>query len=244
MSVLDAIFRKPDPQQQQQQQPAQQGSQHAQNNPTVPNAKNSPEINPPSDTPDAKSPNAEFADLWKMEPTQQGQEPNFKLNPEQLSQVTSKLDFAKSVSQEDLAKITQGGPEAVQALINVMNTFGRNVFATNAQFASGLTESGYRMAQESINTGLPTLVQRQFAQNELFSSNSKLRDPALKPLVMAIQSQITQRYPNATPSEVNTMVEKYFNETVGSAFRKEDPQQQTTNQQQGGGNFDFSSFLG
>lgn len=242
MSVFD-LFRKNAPQQGQQQPQPQGESAHITNNPTVPNSTNTPEQNPTPQNPDPKSPNAEFADLWKMEPTQTNQAPNFRIDPKQLSQVTGNMDFAKSVSRDDLAKIVQGGEEAVAALVNVMNAVGREVFTTNAQFSSHMTEAGYNTAQQAINQGLPNLVKKQFTQNELFQANPKLRDPALQPLVMAIQSQITQKYPNASAGEVNSMVDKYFSDVVAKSFSKGDQGQQSQGQSGAPSNYDFSSFL-
>ena len=243
MSVFD-LFRKNPPQQQGQQPPQGQdgNNPHVTNNPTVPNSTNTPEQNPSASNPDPKSPNAEFADLWKMEPTQQNQAPNFRIDPKQLSQVTGNMDFSKSVSRDDLAKIVQGGEEAVGALVSVLNSVGREIFSTNAQFSSHMTEAGYNTAQQAINQGLPNLVKKQFTQNELFAANPKLRDPALQPLVMAIQSQITQKYPNASAGEVNGMVDKYFNDVVAKSFNK-DGQGQSQNQSGPVANYDFSSFL-
>ena len=88
------------------------------------------------------------------------------------------MDFSRSVSREDLAKVAQGGEEAIGALVNVLNNFGREVFSMSAQFSSHMTESGYNTAQQVLNTGLPNLVKKQVTQNELFQSNPKLRDPA------------------------------------------------------------------
>ena len=243
MSVFD-LFRKnaPADQNQQQSQPQPPQNQHVQGNPTIPNNTNTPEQIPTPTNPDPKSPNAEFQDLWKMEPTQQNQAPNFRIDPKQLSQVTGNMDFSKSVSRDDLAKIVQGGEEAVGALVSVLNSVGREIFSTNAQFSSHMTEAGYNTAQQAINQGLPNLVKKQFTQNELFAANPKLRDPALQPLVMAIQSQITQKYPNASAGEVNGMVDKYFNDVVAKSFNK-DGQGQPQNQSGSVANYDFSSFL-
>ena len=59
---------------------------------------------------------------------------------------------------------------------------------------------------------------------------------------MAIQSQITQKYPNASAGEVNGMVDKYFNDVVAKSFNK-DGQGQPQNQSGSVANYDFSSFL-
>lgn len=244
MSIFD-MFKGKAPEQAQQQQPQQQqlnnsGGQHIQNNPTVPNANNSPQQVPTPQNPDPQSPVANFNDLWKMEPTQPNQTPNFKIDPQQLASVSSKLNFASSISPDDLAKITAGGDGAVGALMNVLNTFGQNIFSTSAQFSSQMTESGYTSAQQAIDRGLPSIVNQQLGRNELFQSNPNLSSPEVKPLVMAIQNQIQQKYPNAAPGEVNSMVEKYF-QRVGQVFQKEDPNAAAASKQNA--NFDFSQFL-
>lgn len=244
MAIFD-IFR-PQPQgqpQQQGQQPQQptSGNPHVDANPMVPSANNTPQQQPTPQDPEPKSPNAEFAELWKIEPTASNQTPNFKIDPAQLNKVSSQMNFAKNVRQEDVAKIMQGGEEAVGALMNVLNAVGRDVFAMNAQFTSNMAESGYQAAQSSINSGLPNLVKQQFTRNELFESNPKLREPAMQPLVLAIQSQISQKYPNATAAEVNSMVDKYFNEVVAKSFAPE-PQRDTQQALQDEA-FNFASFL-
>lgn len=237
MAIFD-IFRKPEQPQQAPQQ--SEASSHVQNNPMIPDSSNSPQQVPTPENPAPESPVAKFDDLWTMEPTQPNQAPNFKLDPQHLSKVSSQMDFSRAVSQEDLSRIAQGGEEAVGALINVLNTVGRSIFSMNAQFTSHMTEQGYNTAQQAIDAGLPNLVKKQFSQNELFQTNPKLKEPALQPLVMAIQSQVAQKHPNATPSEVNAMVNQYFTEIVGKSFAPEQDRQQQTAQNQ---SFDFSSFI-
>ncbi len=238
MAIFD-IFKSKQPEQQAQQQPV--GNSHIQNNPMIPDNTNTPAHQQTAENPNPESPLDKFNDLWKMEPTQGNQAPNFRIDPEQLGKVTSQMDFSRSVSQQDLEQIVNGGEEAVGALMNVLNGVGRQIFSMNAQFTSHMTEQGYSTAQQAIDAGLPNLVKKQFSQNELFQSNPKLKEPALQPLVMAIQSQVAQKYPNATPSEVNAMVDQYFTEVVGKSFTKEDPKAQS--QAASSANFDFSSFI-
>ena len=228
MSIFQQIFGKQQPQQpaaSQQQQQAQNGQQHVNNNPTVPNQSNQM---PPNNAaqPGDESPTDKFKDLWQNTPNASADNtPNFRLNPETLAQHTQKMDFTRSVNGDDLQKIAAGGQEAVDALKNILNGVGRDIFSNTAQFSSHMTESGYRVAQQSIDKGLPDIVRRQMSSQELYQANPKLRDPAMQPLVSAIQMQISQKYPNATPAEVNGMVSEYLGSVVAPAFSKEDPAQ-------------------
>jgi len=241
MSIFD-MFRGNNQQPQQQQQQAQQqapaADQHVQSNVTVPNQNNTVQQQPTAQNPNPQSPTDKFADLWKMESQPNQATPNFKLNQEQLQKVAGSMDFSKSVSQEDLSKVVQGGEEAAVALKNILQSVGRDVFGMAAQFSSHMTESGYRVAQESIDKGLPNMVRKQLTSQELYAANPKLRDPALQPLVGALQSQFADKHPNATPTEINAMVSEYLGSTVASAFAPAPTQQQ--NQP---GQADFSGFL-
>lgn len=243
MSVLDKIFGKPQqPVQQQQQMPQQQQSNpHVANNQTVPGTAANPAQttagNPGEQT---QSPNDKFAKLWDTAPKQGEAAPNFKINPEQLKQVTSGMDFSRSINREDLAKVAQGGEEAVAALSSILNNFGKELFNTNAQFTSHMTESGYNTAAQLINRDLPSAVTKQMSAQELYTQNPKLRDPALQPLVSALQHQFSSQHPNATAQEINSLVTEYLGGTVAGAFAKPEPAPK-----QGGNNAqsDFSGFL-
>lgn len=238
MSILQTLFNRGNTQQQ---QPTPAANPHVRGNPTVPNG-NEPAANPNPQTQQTQSPTDNFKDLWSNVTQPTNQAPNFKLNPEQLAQVTGKMDFTKSVSRDDLAKIAQGGEGAIEALGNVLNTFGREVFGASAQFSSHMTESGYQSASRVIDSGLPSAIKRQLTEQHIYESNPKLKDPALQPLVGAIQSQFTQKYPNASAAEINNLVSQYMTEVVAGAFAKEAPaptSQQTSNSAAA----DFSSFL-
>ena len=70
-----------------------------------------------------ESPDDKFKDLWKNEPTdpnKQSQEPA-GLTPQQMLEAAAKVDFAKVLDKDILAKITAGGEEATQALVQALN---------------------------------------------------------------------------------------------------------------------------
>ena len=233
MSILD-IFRPAAP-------AAPAANPHVANNPQVPSANNSPQQQPTQSNPNPESPTDKFKDLWNTTPnSSENSNPNFQLAPEQLNKVASGLNFTQGISQEAVAKVAAGGEEAVQALGEILNVFGQNIFKTNAQFTSNLTEAGYGAAQKQLNSNLPTLVKQQLSTSELFTANPALRDPAIQPVVRALHSQLTQQHPEATPAEINGMLSDYMGR-LGGAFNKADPT--ATEKAKGEENFDFSSFL-
>jgi len=218
----------------------QQTDPHLANNKTVPNG-TEPVVNDPSNPGNkSESPTDKFKDLWNTSNQPTNQAPNFKLDPTKLAETLNTMNFTKNIPREELSKIAQGGEAAIEALGNVLNSFGREVFGASAQFSSHMTESGYQSASKVIDTGLPGAIKRQLTEQQLFQSNPKLKDPALQPLIGALQSQFTTKFPNASPTEIQDLVAEYMTTVVGGAFAKEEPAAQQTRgvQQQ-----DFSSFL-
>lgn len=237
MSILSTLFSsKPAA-------PAPTENQHVQNNPTVPSGNNVPATPVSGEPQNGQSPTDQFKDLWSTPPTQQGnQAPNFQLTPEQLSGVTSKMNFASGISQDQFAKVAAGGQEAAQALADIVNQVGRQAFTASAQFSSNLTEAGYNTANQRIGAALPTLVTNHLAKDSLYQANPKLRDPAIQPMVEALQSQLQMKNPNATPQEINASVNAYFErvqQVIGAPAAAANAQAASTQADFG----DFSSFL-
>lgn len=219
----------------------QQPNQHVQGNQTIPTGQE-PAANPNKQTEQTVSPTDKFKELWSTPATPTNEAPNFKLNPEQLGKVTGTMDFTKNISREDLGKIAQGGEGAIEALGNVLNNFGREVFSASAQFSSHMTESGYQSASKVIDSGLPSAIKKQLTEQHLYQANPKLKDPALQPLIGALQSQFTTKFPNASPSEIQDLVSEYMTTVVGGAFAKEDAAAVAAQKKQAA-TPDFSSFL-
>lgn len=245
MSFISNIFTSkpaaPAQQPAQQQQQAAPANPHVANNPTIPNGNNVPATTATSEPANGQSPTDNFASLWSTPTQQQGnQQPNFKFAPDQLNQVASKMDFTQGLNPETLTKIQQGGPESVQAFMDALNHVGRQAFTQSATLSSHLTEQGYQAGTQSVNKSLPNLVNNHLAKDALFNSNPALRDPALQPLVSAVQLQIQQQHPNATPAEINSAVQAYFAGPVAKAFAPAPKQDKASN---GTDSFDFSSFM-
>lgn len=242
MSIISQLFGGSKAQgQQQQQQPQQPQNPHVSGNPTIPTGAE-PAANPSPQTQQTQSPTDKFKELWSTTNQPTNQAPNFKLDPAQLSKVSGSMDFTKNISREDLTKIAQGGAEAVEALGNVLNSFGREVFGASAQFSSHMTESGYNSASGIIDKGLPGAIKRQLTEQHIYQANPKLKDPALQPLIGALQSQFSAKHPNASAQEINDLVSEYMTTVVGAAFTKEDPQVAAAQQSQNAA-ADFSSFI-
>lgn len=163
------------------------------------------------------SPTEKFKDLWDPVKTEEGKEPQQSqgLTPEKMLEAAGKVDFRKVLDQESLAKIKNGGDEAVGALADLLNKTAQTVYGQSTVVAQKLVENAVNEARAEFASQLPNLVRRQSAQEALLNENPAFKDPAVAPVVAAIQSQLQTKYPKATANELNEMAREYFKTAAG-----------------------------
>ncbi|MFZ1301765.1 MAG: hypothetical protein WAQ27_04315 [Candidatus Microsaccharimonas sp.] len=195
-------------------------------NPTNNPAQNQPPAQPASSTvtapngtvpadgnkPGEQSPTAKYADLWEPPKTEEPKpgEQSQALTPEKMLEAASKVDFRKVLDQESLAKIQAGGPEAVGALADLLNKTGQTVYGQSVVVSKRLIDDAVQQARTEFMKELPSLVRRQTAQEALISDNPAFKDPAVAPVVAAVQAQMQAKFPKATASELNEMAREYL----------------------------------
>lgn len=219
-------------------------NQHVANNPLVPNENNTQQqLDPNTGKPLAiDPPMSKFADFFKVTPSNDANKPpSFELNPETFNAQLAQMDFASEAFTPELsAEILKGGPEAIKAMTTVMNQVGRNSFAKAAQFTSKATEFGYTQSKKSIATDLPSQLRKQATVSSLYDVHPNLRNPAVQPLVEMTTANLVEKYPNATPGEIQNLLVEYFDGVGGLFSRPEDPN--TISQQNKSAGYDFSNF--
>jgi hypothetical protein len=83
--------------------------------------------------------------------------------------------------------------------------------------SSQLTKKAVEDAVAATRATLPDLLREQGAQNHMRETNPLFSNPAVKPVIEAARSQLLQKYPNATHSEITGMVNDYIR-AMGTAF--------------------------
>lgn len=216
MSLMERIFgTRPQPQPQNpaptnnlQKNPAPQQVPQ-QNQQTAPNGV----VPAGSDMPPADgSPTDKFADLWdpiKQDGSKTGQEPE-GLTPEKMLEAASKVDFKRVLDQDSLAKIQAGGPEAVQALAELLNKASQTVYGQSTVVAQKLMEAQEARLKKEFAEQVPNLVKKHTMRDTFLAENPAFKKPSVAPVVEAIQSQLAQKYPKATTSELNSMAKEYL----------------------------------
>lgn len=220
-SVMHKIFGAPQTQTAppQQQTPAGPPASNNPNNNPAPAAPHSSEGTAPNGTVppggnegNKESPDDKFSKLWETTPTdpnKQSQEPT-GLTPQQMLEAAAKVDFAKVLDKDILAKITAGGEEATQALVQALNKVSQQTYAQTVLVTDKLITAQVQKAQEDFALKVPDLVKRQRVQDDLIKDNPAFKDPAVAPVVGLIQNQLAEKFPQATADEISAMAREYF----------------------------------
>jgi hypothetical protein len=184
-------------------------------------------------------PLSDFSKLWDNDPpdpnNQQPQQPTTYLPPidqNRFNQMLGQLDFTRNVTPEQKAALAAGGESAVQTMMEVVNMATRNAFAMGFQGTQRLIETGLGTAKDRFTADIPNYVKEQMSLDGLTSSNPIMRDPAYSKLVTDVRGQIQQKHPKATPSQVETAVNKYFDDMVGKLSQAKTQNSQVSNEDQ------------
>lgn len=257
MSIMDKIFgsfgnnqQQPAPQQQQIPQgagagnpgniPPQSANAATPGNGTVPAAGANPPANnePPKD----QSPLDAFSDLWKNEPIPEGQQqaPNmFNVDPQKLMEAASKVDFAKVITPDQMQAITAGGEGAVKAFAESMNKVSQAVYAQSAMASTKIVEQAIKQAETKFAEQVPALIKKHQVSDSLRTENPALSHPAAQPLIQALESQLTVKFPSATVAEIRQMATDYISSFASAAIpKKEEPASKSSKKET-----DWSGFL-
>ena len=159
----------------------------------------------------AKSGLDAFADIWNTTAGAGAQgQPLFNVSQDKLMEAARKQQFNTGVTPEMMAKVTAGGPEAVQAMVEMMNTMAQNVYAQSAHASTQLITGALDKSQFAKQGDIDTRVKALGLENNLRAENPMFSHPAAKPMLESIQSQLLVKFPNATQSELTTMAKDYL----------------------------------
>ena len=190
--------------------PAPQGSQDI--NPTVPNNNNLPlKVDATTDSGVAKSPLDNFKDIWQTVPINDNSAPfTFNADPAKIALAAKSLDFSKVIPVETMTAISKGGTEAATAFAQAMNLVTQAAYAQSAQVSTKLAETAVAEMQKKILAQLPNLVKQQQVNDALRTNNPLFENPAVAPIMEALQMQLTAKNPTATADQIREHAEAYL----------------------------------
>lgn len=226
--------------------------------PAQPAASNNPANNPPPQEPHSSQvtqtngvvppeankepapPLDQYKDLWQPTPTDpNAPQTDDRIDPQKLMEAASKVDFSKLLDQATLSKVVKGGEDAVGALAEILNKQSQTVYGQSMVVTSRIVEEAVAKAQEQFAAKLPSLIKSQNVNESLFSENPAFNNPAVAPVIHAIQTQLTQKYPKATSSELTKMAKEILS-GAAQTFAPPAPATQTKGKKEE----DWSAYLG
>lgn len=161
-----------------------------------------------------KSPLDQYKELWenpKQDPDAPEPKPaNNLLDPNKLKEIVSKTTLTPNLTPEQVKAISEGGEGAVAAMQEAMNSTAQQTMVQSTLIANKLITDAVKRASEAQKAEISDLVRQSATTNSLVESNPIFSDPAVKPMVDAAQSQLSIKYPNATPSEITKMTQDYI----------------------------------
>lgn len=188
---------------------------------TIPDP-NAIEIDPATGKPKVKAkvsddPLMDFTKLWEdtpVDPKNPKPDPNAgylpKIDAAKLNALIGGMDFTKDVKQEDMAAIVAGGEGAAKALANIVNQATRQSMLVAFHSSQRLIESGLATAKGRFLSEVPGHVQDTMVRDGLTSSNPFMSDPEFGPMVESIRQTFQEKYTKATPKQIETAVNGYF----------------------------------
>ena len=191
------------------------------------------------------SPLAQFSDLWQPAANNPANSPSIFANvdPKKLMEAASKTDFSRVITPEVRQAISQGGEQGSAAFMQAMNQMSQTVFAQSAMATSKIVEQALEAQQKKFQDMLPGIIKQHTVSDNLRSENPIFNDPAVRPLISAMEHQFAQKHPNATASELTAMAKQYVS-GLGQVFN---PTQVNTggnsNNSQITGDTDWSKFI-
>lgn len=166
------------------------------------------------------------------------QAPEFKLDPEVLSKVSSGMDFTRGVNPELLQKATSGD---VNSLMEIIKAVGQNAYRASIEHNTALTGT-YLDQRSSFDQGrVQGNVRQQLTQAEL-AQTPNYEHPVIKNELNRIASQYARANPDASPQSIAKAAQNYINELYSAM----NPQQQggdSSNAGGGDGNVDWTKYL-
>lgn len=184
-------------------------------------------------TPDANaaqqagvSPMDSFKDLWQPVAKVEGNEPQplFNVDAAKISEAASKANFAAGVSPETVAAALKGDASAFSLAINQAS---QQAFAQATIASTKLIEQALASHGKNQEANISGLVKRNMVADSL-ATNPLYQHEATRPLLNALEAQLSAKHPNATAAQITEHAQRYISEFAQIASGKPQPTAEET----------------
>lgn len=159
-----------------------------------------------------KSPLDGFKDLWHTDPKAKPAAkltPDFAIDPAKIMETVKGQDFTAHLDKATLAKAAAGNDsEALAAIINQSVQAGV-ALATTASMKN-LEQVLQAQNDKFFKEVLPQELRKHSISSTVRADNPAYSDPALQPLVKALEQQLAVKHPTATPDQITAFTKDYL----------------------------------
>lgn len=186
------------------------------------------DVNAAAELAAAEAAKPKHADLWVAPTKVEGAEPEFdpnnifSLDADSMAKAVGQINFAESVTADQLAAISAGGDEAVKAFAQAMNSVSQNVMTKSTMTAAKMIERAMSQGAGAMNRQVDKQVKHQQVSSQLQEINPALSSPLAAPIIDGIRTQLINKYPMATSSEITKLAQEALQEFVGIAAGKKE----------------------
>lgn len=138
----------------------------------------------------------------------EAQAPEFKLDPKVLDEVSSKMDFAKTVDPALLQKAQTGD---ASAMMQLMQSVSQNAYKAALEHSSALTGTYLNQRQTFDNDRVNAGVRQQLTHQAL-AGTPNYDHPVIKQELNAKAAQFAKANPDMPPQEIAKAAQKYIND--------------------------------
>lgn len=152
-----------------------------------------------------KSPLDGYAKLWETADTD-GKPLSLttpiNADPAKLLAAAKTVDFTKAISPELLEKASKGDAASLSELVNqaAQTGYAQSALATTKILEAALNQQATKFQNEVM----PEILRRHSIGRDLRTENPIFDNPALKPMLSELETQLAIKYPNASAAEVSS----------------------------------------
>lgn len=174
-------------------------------------------------------PMEKFKDLWAPVVKPEGAPADFNpsqifnLDPKTMQEAVGNINFAEGITPEQLQAIQAGGDDAVKAFAQVLNQSSAKAMSLSTQAAAKMIEKAMTEASGAMDKKINTGVKHNQVNSQLQELNPALNSPAAAPMVQALTTQLTNKFPMSTAAEISSMVTEYMTNFAAIAAGKKEP---------------------
>ena len=157
-----------------------------------------------------KSPLDGFKELWSTDPNAKPPSPltpSMKVDPAALQATIAKIDYTKVIPADILQKMQAGDGTAFMTALDLVAK--ANLQSSSQAAASMIEANTAKFAETFTQEHLPRMM-REAAVRQAIEPNPVFENPAIQPLMLGVSQQMAQKFPNATPAQINDHVKEYM----------------------------------